>query len=311
MTSRLTDAIAGVLDRQGVENGGLETAAPGLRLIRTYGCVPPRHMTYRPSLCLIAQAAKRVMVGDSTLTYGHMQSLVITVEVPVLSEIIDATPEKPFIGATLGLDPDIVLDVVTRMDRAPRPAGPAGLGLVVETVDERIAAAMLRLIELVEQPEAIDILYPGVMREIVYWLMTGRAAANVARMVLPDGPAQRIAVAIHHLRENFDAPVSVIALAGLAGMSPSAFHQHFKALTSMSPLQYQKHLRLLEARRLMLTEGEQAGAAAFSVGYESVSQFSREYARLFGAPPRRETRQARARLPTAWTAGGEALAEGF
>lgn len=296
MTSPLTDAIAGILDRKGVENGGIETPVPGLRLIRTYGCVPPRHMTYRPSLCLIAQAAKRVMVGDSTLTYGHMQSLVITVEVPVLSEIIDATPEKPFIGATLALDPDIILDVVTRMDRADLPTGPAGLGLVVEEVDERIAAAMLRLIELVEQPNAVDILYPGVMREITYWLMTGRAAANIARMVLPEGPPQRIALAIHHLRENFDEPLSVAALARLASMSPSAFHQHFKALTSMSPLQYQKHLRLLEARRRMLTEGERAGSAAFSVGYESVSQFSREYARMFGAPPRRETRKARVTL---------------
>lgn len=302
MTSPLTHAIAAVLDRAGVENGGIETQVPGLRLIRTYGCVPPRHMTYRPSLCLIAQAAKRVMVGDSTLVYGHMQSLVITVEVPVLSEIIEATPERPFIGATLALDPDIILDVVTRMEAAARPKGPAGLGLVVADVDERIAAAMLRLIELVEQPAAVEILYPGVMREIVYWLLTGRAAANVARMVLPEGSPQKIAVAIHHLREHFDAPLSVADLAGLAGMSPSAFHQHFKALTSMSPLQYQKHLRLLEARRRMLTEGERAGDAAFSVGYESVSQFSREYARMFGAPPRRETQRAREHLSGAFAA---------
>ncbi|WP_333585522.1 AraC family transcriptional regulator [Phenylobacterium sp.] len=302
MTSPLTHAIAAVLDRAGVENGGIETQVPGLRLIRTYGCVPPRHMTYRPSLCLIAQAAKRVMVGDSTLVYGHMQSLVITVEVPVLSEIIEATPEKPFIGATLALDPDIILDVVTRMEAAARPKGPAGLGLVVADVDERIAAAMLRLIELVEQPAAVEILYPGVMREIVYWLLTGRASANVARMVLPEGSPQKIAVAIHHLREHFDAPLSVADLAGLAGMSPSAFHQHFKALTSMSPLQYQKHLRLLEARRRMLTEGERAGDAAFSVGYESVSQFSREYARMFGAPPRRETQRARENLSGAFAA---------
>lgn len=307
MTSPLTDAIAGILDRQGVENGGIETPVPGLRLIRTYGVVPPRHMTYRPSLCLIAQAAKRVMVGDSTLTYGHMQSLVITVEVPVLSEIIDATPDKPFIGATLALDPDIILDVVTRMDKDARPSGPAGLGLVVEAVDERIAAAMIRLIELVEQPDAIDILYPGVMREITYWLMTGRAATNVARMVLPEGPPQRIAAAIHHLRDHFDAPLSVGELAGLAGMSPSAFHQHFKALTSMSPLQYQKHLRLLDARRRMLTEGERAGSAAFSVGYESVSQFSREYARMFGDPPRRETQRARTSLSDS-LAGAAAIA---
>ncbi|HMP63810.1 MAG TPA: AraC family transcriptional regulator, partial [Phenylobacterium sp.] len=125
---------------------------------------------------------------------------------------------------------------------------------------------------------------------------------NVARMVLPEGSPQKIAGAIHHLREHFDAPLSVADLAGLAGMSPSAFHQHFKALTSMSPLQYQKHLRLLEARRRMLTEGERAGDAAFSVGYESVSQFSREYARMFGAPPRRETQRARENLSSAFAA---------
>src|SRR5690606_8229305 len=237
---------------------------------------------------------------------GQMQSLVITVEVPVLSEIIDATPERPFIGATLALDPDIILDVVTRMDKAKQPGGPAGLGLVVEDVDERIAAAMIRLIELAEQPEAVEILYPGVMREPSYWLMTGRAAANVAVMVLPEGPPQRIAVAIHHLRDHFDAPLSVGELASLAGMSPSAFHQHFKALTSMSPLQYQKHLRLLDARRRMLTEGERAGSAAFSVGYESVSQFSREYARMFGDPPHRETKRARQNL--AGTFGGAVAA---
>jgi AraC-like DNA-binding protein len=186
------------------------------------------------------------------------------------------------------------------MDKAVRPGGPVGLGLVIEEVAERIAAAMIRLIELVEQPEAVEILYPGVMREITYWLMTGRAAANVARMVLPEGPPQPIAVAIHHLRENFDEPLSVAALATLAGMSPSAFHQHFKGLTSMSPLQYQKHLRLLDARRRMLTEGERAGSAAFSVGYESVSQFSREYARMFGDPPRRETQRARVNLSGAF-----------
>ena len=294
--SRLIDAIAGVMDRQGIQNGGFDSPVPGLRLIRTYGSVPPRHMMYRPSLCLVAQAAKRVLIGDQTLTYGHMQSLVITVEAPVLSEIVDATPERPFIGATLELDPDIILDVVTRMGRLVRPSGPGGLGLVVEEVDGRIAEAMLRLIDLVDQPEAVEILYPGAMREIAYWLMTGRAAGNVARMVLPDGPPQRVARAIQHLREKFDGPLSVAELARHAGMSPSAFHQHFKALTSMSPLQYQKHLRLLEARRRLLTEGERVGSAAFSVGYESVSQFSREYSRMFGAPPLRETRRARGEM---------------
>ena len=161
-----------------------------------------------------------------------------------------------------------------------------------------MTGSLVRLMQLAAQPRAIDILFPSIMREIAYWLLTGPAGRNVARMVLPEGQPLRIAGAIAHIRRNFDAPMNVVDLARSVGMSASSFHQHFKTLTSMSPLQYQKHLRLMEARRLMMTEGQKAGVAALNVGYESVSQFSREYARMFGSPPRRETQRARA-LPRA------------
>jgi AraC-like DNA-binding protein len=293
MSNPLTAAICAVLDAQEIVDGAFATPVPGLRVLRTHGCIPPRHMGYRPSLCVVAQGAKEMLVGDTTVTYADMQCLVVTIEAPVLSQIVSATPDRPYVGCVLHLDPDIIFDVASRLDHTPA-RGVSDFGMTVTNLDERITASLIRLMEIADQPAAVDILYAGVMREIAYWLLTGPAGRNVARMVLPDGPSQKIVRAIHHMRDHFDSPLSVPELAETAGMSASSFHQHFKAMTSMPPLQYQKHLRLLEARRRMLTDGEKAGAAAFSVGYESVSQFSREYARMFGAPPRRETQAARA-----------------
>lgn len=296
MTRSLAAAISGVMDAQGIDNGAFFTRVPGLRLLRSRDSVAPHTMTYRPSLCMVAQGAKQVMVGDRSVTYGEMQALVVTVEVPVLSQIVDASPDRPYLAATLELDAEIILDVVTRLDMADHARVRPGFGLIVKDMDQTLTGALMRLLDTVGRPEAVDILAPGILREIAYWLLTGPAGGNVAHMVLPDGQPLRIAKAVHHLRENFDAPLSVADLAAVAGMSPSSFHQHFKTMTSMSPMQYQKQIRLLEARRRMVAEGERAGEAAFSVGYESASQFSREYARLFGVPPRRDALQARSGL---------------
>lgn len=293
MSNPLTTAICALLDDQKIVDGAFETPVPGFRVLRTHTGVPPRHMGYRPSLCVVAQGAKEMLVGDTTVTYGEMQCLVVTIEAPVLSQIVRASPERPFAGCVLNLDPDILFDVASRLEKTPARRA-SDFGMTVTDLDDRITSSLLRLLEIADQPDAVEILYPGVMREIAYWLLTGPAGRNIALMVLPDGPSQKIVRAIHHMRDHFETPLSVAQLAGTAGMSPSAFHQHFKAMTSMAPLQYQKHLRLLEARRRMLTDGEKAGAAAHSVGYESVSQFSREYARMFGSPPRRETQAARA-----------------
>lgn len=294
MSSELNDDIIRILDAHVDGDGFYETPIPGLTLMRSSEQLIPRHMQYRPKLCFVTQGAKEVMVAERTVTYRAGQSLVVTIDVPVLSQVVDASPEKPFVGGTLMLDTEIVLDVVTRLNgRMPTTRGD-GFGMVVSDLDHQITGSIKRLLDLIEQPQGIEILYPAIMREITYWMLTGPASRNVARMVLPEGQPQRIAKAISHLREHYDTAVSVAELARTAGMSPSSFHQHFKSLTSMSPLQYQKHLRLLEARRLMVTEGEKAGVAAVAVGYESVSQFSREYARMFGAPPRRETQRAKA-----------------
>jgi AraC-like DNA-binding protein len=289
----LNTAILSILDAHVVGDGFYETPIPGLTLMRTSEQLSPRHMHYRPKICIVTQGAKQVMVADQTIDYVAGQTLVVTVEVPVLSQVIDASPAKPFVGATMDLDPEIILDVVTRMGGGSHTQGAAGFGFVVNDLDSQITGSLIRLLDLIGRPHGVEILYPAIMREISYWLLTGPAGRNVARMVLSEGQPMRIAKAIAHLRDNFDTPVSVSDLAQAAGMSASSFHQHFKSLTSMSPLQYQKHLRLLEARRLMVADGEKAGVAALTVGYESVSQFSREYARMFGSPPRRETQRAK------------------
>lgn len=296
MTRTLPDVIAAIMDAHQIESGGFFTRIPGLRLLRVKDKIAPHNMSYRPSLCMVAQGAKEVTIGDRTVTYGEMQALVVTVEMPVLSHIVEASPERPYMAATLEMDADVILDVLTRLDAADYARGKPGFGMVVKDMDAVITSAMIRLLETVGHPRAMDILAPGILREIAYWMLTGPAGANVARMVLPDGPHLRIARAVHHLREYFDAALSVSDLAEVAGMSPSSFHQHFKTMTSMSPVQYQKQIRLLEARRRMVSDGERAAAAGFSVGYESASQFSREYARLFGAPPRRDAVQARSGL---------------
>ena len=291
MKLNLSDRISAVLDARFIGDGHYMTPVPGLILMRSYGQMPPQHMLYRPTLCIVAQGAKEIMVADQTLRYGNGQTLVVTVETPVLSHLIEASAATPYIGAILELDLGIIRDVVTRLGDVAT-TGPSALGLEVQDLDAQITGSLQRLLDLIGEPKAVDILYPAIMREIAYWLVRSPAGRNVARMVIPYGQPHRIAQAMSHLRDHFDGSVDVKALARSVGMSPSSFHQHFKALTAMSPLQYQKHIRLLEARRRMVSDGDQASAAAVAVGYESVSQFSREYARMFGAPPRRETRRA-------------------
>lgn len=300
MTNPLTAAICRALDGREIADGVTLTQVPGLRIGRTHGRVAPRHMAYRPSLCIVAQGTKEVLAGARTITYGDMQSLVVTVDVPVLSQVVEASADRPFVGGTLALNPDIIFEVAGRMSSTGALSDEPASGLTVADIDEQITASFVRLVELVDKPEAIDVLFPEIMREIAYWLLSGPTGQDVARMVMPRTQPARIAKAIAQLKHEFEGPINVAELARTAGMSLSAFHQHFKALTSMSPLQYQKHLRLLEAKRLMLSDGERAGAAAFTVGYESVSQFSREYARMFGSSPSREPRASgRAALPAA------------
>jgi AraC-like DNA-binding protein len=272
----------------------VETTIPGLVLMRTTGtAVPRKARLHRPSLCLVVQGAKEMALGDRLFHYREMQALVVSLEVPASGRVIEASAERPYLAIVLELDTSVMAGMLAEFALKPTPATGPSLGLLVADVDGELAGAFERLLRLLDTPAAIPVLGQQTLREIYYWLLTGPHGAEIARLTSPDGHAQRIGRALRLLREHFDRPLRVGDLARAANMSPSSFHQHFKALTNLSPLQYQKQLRLIEARRLIVADDTGVAAAAYRVGYESPSQFSREYARMFGLPPRRHGSELR------------------
>ncbi len=292
--------LARAMDRCISALGGADGAhevMPGFFLMRASQPKLPRHMVYRPCLCVVAQGAKRLMLGDRFFDYGELQALIVGLDLPAFGWVTEASPERPYFGLSLELDPAIIQDVIGAMDAplAPSPGGKPGL--FVTNAGPELVASLVRLIQLLDTPKAVPVLSPSILREIVYWLLTGPHGNEFVRLALPDGHARRIADAIRLLRQRYDQPLKMEALADSARMSPSSFYQHFKALTAMSPLQYQKQLRLTEARRMMLSEAATVASAAYEVGYESPSQFSREYARLFGTPPKRDSLALRPTAP--------------
>lgn len=247
----------------------------------------PFRKMYKPSICIVAQGAKRIEVAQTVLTYPAGTALAISVELPGYGSVTQASPEKPFLGMTIEFDMDLIKSVLDTLGRPPSIEA-NGSGLFVEHLNDAQQDCVARLIRLFATPEAVPVLYPSIMREFYYWLLVGPNGGEIAKMVRAESHTQRIADAIFHLRRDFRRAVRIEELADVACMSPSSFHHHFKTLTSMTPLQYQKQLRLIEARRLMVMEAANVTKAAFDVGYESPSQFSREYSRLFGCPPKQD-----------------------
>jgi AraC-like DNA-binding protein len=259
------------------------TAVPGLSFFRESEPGRSAGAVADPLLAIVIQGRKEVMVGDETYISAAGQHMVITVDLPVCVYLSEATPEKPYLGIKMVLDRTLLCDLLPMMP-ALDPAG-SRRAIALSAPDPYLLEAVLRLVRLLATPRDIPALAPLIVREIHYRLMTGDQAGALHQISAGGSAAQRIAEVIRRLRQDFTQAINVTELARAAHMSPSAFHQHFKQITSLSPLQYQKQLRLVEARRLMLTEGVRAEHAAFTVGYESASQFSREYGRLFGAPP--------------------------
>jgi AraC-like DNA-binding protein len=203
--------------------------------------------------------------------------------------VVEASPGKPCLVLAFELDLAIMRSVAEELDAPPKPSGESGRGVFVTDFQGPLADCALRLVRLLDMPKEMPTLYPMIMREIGYWLLTGPHGGDVMRMCLANSQSQRVINAMHSLRQRFAEPIRIEELAAIARMSSSAFHRQFKALTSLTPLQYQKQLRLLEARRLMISSALNVEAAAFKVGYESPSQFSREYSRMFGSPPKRDS----------------------
>ncbi len=266
----------------------LVTAIPGLSLWRRDEPTQPASGMYEPSICLISYGAKRVLLGDDTYVYDAHHFLITSVDLPTVWQIIKASQEKPCLGLMLKLDQREISQLMVDSDLPPPRAQQSSRGMAIGEVTLPLLTAFHRLIDLLAEPKDIPILAPIIQREISYRLLVGDQGARLRQMASGGSQSHQIARAIDWLKGNFTQPLRIDDLATQVNMSTSTFHHHFRALTAMSPLQYQKRLRLNEARRLMLTERLDATIVAFQVGYESPSQFSREYSRLFGAPPLRD-----------------------
>ncbi len=275
--------------------GILPTPIAGVQIIRADESNVQSHTVIKPSLCFLVQGAKEVTVGGEPFLYRSSEFLFTSVELPVTGEVVEATPGKPYLCMVLEIDPSIVFELASASASFTTPTpGASRRGIFVGESDAMMTHAFLRLAMCLERAADAEVLAPIIIREITFRLLMGRYGAAVREQVIVGGQTQRVARAIERLKRDYARPLRIEELAKVAGMSASSFHQHFKQVTALSPLQYQKQLRLQEARRLLLSETSGAGDVGFRVGYESPSQFSREYARFFGLPPTSDMKKQRA-----------------
>ncbi|MDI3473292.1 MAG: hypothetical protein PWQ48_1573, partial [Thermotogaceae bacterium] len=267
-----------------IENQEVVKPLPNLTLSNHKAPTEPRSYILPPSICIAVQGAKRLFLGDETYIYDIKHFLLTSIDLPVTTQIIEASEEKPYIGITWQINMDILLELIMEHNFSIQTKQ-VSRGVTLGTVTVQILDAFRRLIELLEEPENISALLPIIHREIIYRLLISEQGPRLVQIALVSNHGHYITKSINYLKKHFSEPLSVKELANFAGMSVSSFYQHFKALTGMTPLQYQKKLRLNEARRLILSEALDITNAAFQVGYESPSQFSREYKRLFGISP--------------------------
>jgi AraC-like DNA-binding protein len=282
---------------QALPEDGAREALDGLFLARLTEPMESPLALYQPAFCLVAQGGKQVLVGEEVLWYDPGYYLMFTVDLPVIFRVEEASEERPYFGLRLNLDPSLVASVMMEAGFETRK-GDAGVKAIgVNPVDADLLDAIVRLVRLVDKPGEQRILAPLIKREIVYRLLAGGEGARLAHLVASSqGDTRRISRAIGRLRENYNEPLKIEEMARELGMSVSGFHHHFKSVTSMSPLQFQKQIRLQEARRLMLGEELDAASAGHRVGYEDPAYFSRDYKKLFGAPPQRDIARLRGSL---------------
>ncbi|HWP17759.1 MAG TPA: AraC family transcriptional regulator [Burkholderiaceae bacterium] len=293
MTSTLLDVVRRFAEAHADENGIARSPIPGLTLIRQTAPTELQYALSKPLVAMVLQGTKRVAMGSRTFEFGAGESLLITADVPTVSQITGANIKVPYFSIVIDLDRAVIESLLVEMG----PASPAsGAAVKVEPTDAEVADAAFRLLRLLDRPASLRVLQAQYVRELHFWLLSGRHGGDIRNLGVPNSHAQRVARAVELICEHYAKPLRVEQLAEAAGMSPSAFHEHFRAVTTLTPLQFQKQLRLIEARRMMLAEGELISSAAYAVGYASLSQFTREYGRMFGAPPARDMRSAKMRM---------------
>lgn len=274
------------------EDGRVEPLK-GLRLHRASSPTESVHGMSGPAFCVIAQGSKEVLLGDTRYQYDPAHYLLATVELPVVSQVIEASQERPYLSLRLKLDPTLVGSVMVEAGHFSPRSHADVRAINVSPLDASLLDAVVRLVRLLDTPAEAPFLAPLITREIVYRLLMGEQGDRLRHIAVQGGHTHRIARAIERLRKEFDQPLRIDGIARELGMSVSSFYHHFKAVTAMSPLQFQKQMRLQEARRLMLGEGLNAASAGYRVGYNDASHFNREYKRLFGLPPLRDVERLR------------------
>ncbi|MFD1773969.1 AraC family transcriptional regulator [Paenibacillus rhizophilus] len=272
-------------------DGVHKTAIPSLYFFRNSNLTKPVHRVYNPSLCFIAQGLKEVLLAQERFEYGPTNYLISSMNLPVISQVIKASPLIPYLSFRLEFSQNQILEVINDSDIQIASKEYAKRALFVGKIESSILDAILRLTRLLDHPKDIPFLAPIYTNEILYRLLQGQYGAALAQIAMEGSSTYRIRDAIEQIINNCNKPLRIEELAETANMSISTFHRHFKEVTAMSPIQFQKQLRLQEARRLLLSESADAADVAFRVGYESASQFSREYSRMFGAPPRADIKR--------------------
>ncbi|WP_411350131.1 AraC family transcriptional regulator N-terminal domain-containing protein [Paenibacillus sp. WLX2291] len=276
--------------------GTHQTNIPLLSIVRAEEVSEPLITVYKPSICIVAQGAKTAMLANQTYRYDPHAFLITSVDLPIMGRISEASSKVPYLGLKLSFDTDVILDVVRMMDHTLPVQAETGQGITVNAMSSSILNTVVRLLQLLDHPDDIAVLSPLIIRELVYRVLQSEQGHVLYPFAVTDSYSSRIATTIQSIKQDYNKPLEMEQLARDVNLSSSAFHKHFKRITTMSPLQYQKTIRLQEAQRLMLTEAVQAADAAFMVGYESPSQFSREYARLYGKPPMQNVQDMRSLL---------------
>lgn len=300
----LRDALARQILVRTRPDAVMDTPIDGLKLIQRTHPTGPLAVTYEPSLAVVVQGRKQIELGGATIVYDPSRFLLTSLDLPVMSRVTEASPRRPYACLALKLEMPVVRELAARIDPGPQELAAHGPAMATGPVTEELLGALCRLVSLLDAPDDLPVLGPLIRREITYRILRSPAGARLRQIAVMGEESQRVGRAVEWIRRNFREPLRIADLAAMANMGLSTFHRHFRALTNMSPLQYQKKLRLQAARDRMLSEGLDVASAAFEAGYESVSQFTREYSRLFGRPPGRDVRDLRAAAARPLAAAG-------
>lgn len=291
--TKLHTELAKIIECHTAVDGVHATAIPSLFLIRDSKAFVPRYGVYKPSFCIVAQGSKEVWLSQERFQYGPADYLVASVNLPVTAQVIEASPEAPYLGFKLEFTANQILDILQESKIRAEPKENAKRGMFVSRMESSLMDAVIRLVRLLDHPKDIPILAPLFTKEILYRVLQGPHGAELEQIAIEGSSIRQIKEVIEYITNHFDKSFRIKELAEKANMSVSSFHRHFKEVTAMSPIQFQKRLRLQEARRLLLSESTDAADVAFRVGYESPSQFSREYSRMFGLPPKEDVKRLR------------------